>query len=192
MQNASRLYFIALLPPWELQQEVTQIKQHFAENYGSCAALKSPPHVTLQPPFSRSPEDVSRLKACLSEFALGHPPVAMSLSGFAAFPPRVIYVNVVKTPELMAVQAKLAADLEAKLGLVDDRHAGRPFSPHMTVAFRDLKREAFKRAWQQFRDRAFDAQFTVNYLTLLQHNGRQWEIDTEFPFILGLTQGSQS
>lgn len=182
MQNASRLYFIALLPPWELQQAVTEIEQYFAENYGSCAALKSPPHVTLQPPFEFSPERVSLLKACLSDFATGYPPVPISLSGFSAFPPRVIYINVVQTPELMAVQAGLAAYLEAKLGLVD-RHASRPFTPHMTVAFRDLKPEAFKTAWQQFQTRSFDAKFTVNHLTLLHHTDRHWKIETEFPLV---------
>jgi 2'-5' RNA ligase len=182
MQNASRLYFIALLPPMAIQEKVTQIKQEFAENYGSHAALKSPPHVTLQPPFERSIEQVSLLKACLSELATGYPPLPMKLSGFGAFPPRVIYVNVVKTPELMALQAKLAAYLEAKLGLVDDRNPAYPFSPHMTVAFRDLKRQMFQPAWSEFQDRSLSYEFTARHLTLLHHNGRRWEIETEFPF----------
>lgn len=182
MQNASQLYFIALLPPVEIQAEVTQIKQEFAEHYGSGAALKSSPHVTLQPPFARSIEQVSWLKAGLSEFATGYAPLSMTLSGFGAFPPRVIYVNVVKTPELMALQAELAAYLEAKLGFVDDRHPVYPFSPHMTVAFRDLKPQAFKQAWSQFQDRSLYYEFTASYLTLLRHNGQHWEIETEFAF----------
>lgn len=184
MANASRLYFIALLPPVEIREEVTQIKRDFAEHYGSRAALKSPPHVTLQPPFKRSIEDVSRLKACLSEWATGCAPVPMKLSGFGAFPPRVIYVDVVKTPELMTIQVSLAAHLEANLGRMDDRHRSRPFVPHMTVAFRDLKREAFQKAWPQYRDRSIEYEFTATHLTLLHHNSRCWEIDTEFPFLL--------
>ncbi|HIK33850.1 MAG TPA: 2'-5' RNA ligase family protein [Oscillatoriales cyanobacterium M4454_W2019_049] len=186
MENASRLYFIALLPPADIQEEVTQIKRDFADNYGSRAALKSPPHVTLQPPFERSIDEVSRLKACLREFATGYAPVPMKLSGFGAFPPRVIYVDVMKTPELMAIQASLAAHLEANLGWVDPRNRSRPFAPHMTVAFRDLKREAFKKAWSQYRDRSISYEFTATHLTLLHHNSRCWEIETEFPFFRGL------
>ena len=52
MKPSANLYFIALLPPVEVAEEVTEIKQFFARNYNSRAALKSPPHVTLQPPFA--------------------------------------------------------------------------------------------------------------------------------------------
>ncbi|MGB3239319.1 MAG: 2'-5' RNA ligase family protein [Geitlerinemataceae cyanobacterium] len=184
MQNASNLYFIALLPPMEIAEEVTQIKRDFANNHGSCAALKSPPHVTLQPPFERSNEEVELLKVCLQEFVGGYAPVPITLSGFGAFPPRVIYVDVVKTPELMALQSGLAAYLEANVAWVDPRNRSRPFSPHMTVAFRDLKREAFQRAWSEFEDRSLYFEFTASYLTLLSHNGQRWEIETEFPLHL--------
>jgi 2'-5' RNA ligase len=181
MQNASRLYFIALLPPLEFQKEVTQIKQEFAENYRSRAALQSPPHVTLQPPFERSIEEGSLLNTCLREFAKTHTPIPMRLSGFGAFPPRVIYIDVVKTPELMALRSGLAAYLETNLALVIDRNRARPFVPHMTVAFRDLTAEAFKTAWPQFRDRSLYFEFTASHLTLLRHNGQHWTIETEFP-----------
>lgn len=181
MQNASRIYFIALLPPVEIQTEITQIKQEFAEHYGSRAALKSPPHVTLQPPFERSIEEISPLKACLREFAKTYTPIPMTLSGFGAFPPRVIYVNVVKTPELMTLQSGLATYLKTNLALVVDRNPAHPFVPHMTVAFRDLTPEAFKTAWPQFRDRSISVEFTASHLTLLRHQGQHWEIETEFP-----------
>ncbi|MFN6233029.1 MAG: 2'-5' RNA ligase family protein, partial [Microcystis sp.] len=50
-QPQGSLFFIALLPPPEVQEIATKIKVEFAEIYNSRAALKSPPHVTLQPPF---------------------------------------------------------------------------------------------------------------------------------------------
>ncbi|MGK7915884.1 MAG: hypothetical protein AB4038_10100 [Prochloraceae cyanobacterium] len=46
MKQLKRLFFIALLPPEEIQQNVTKIQQHFAQVYSSRAALKSPPHIT--------------------------------------------------------------------------------------------------------------------------------------------------
>jgi 2'-5' RNA ligase len=181
MEKSPRLYFIALLPPAELQAEVTAIKQDFADRYGSSHALKSPPHVTLQAPFKWVEEDLDRLTEPLRQFARFHDPISIALSGFGAFPPRVIYIDVEKTPELLQVQAELALDLERRLGIVDDRARGRAFSPHMTVAFKDLKRQAFKAAWPEFRDLPFAAQFTVSELTLLLHRDRQWHIYTQFP-----------
>ena len=134
--------------------------------------------------IARSSEEVERLKVCLQEFVGGYAPVPITLSGFGAFPPGVIYVDVVKTPELMALQSGLAAYLEANVAWVDPRNRSRPFSPHMTVAFRDLKREAFQRAWSEFEDRSLYFEFTASYLTLLSHNGQRWEIETEFPLHL--------
>ncbi|NEQ19818.1 MAG: hypothetical protein F6K28_10405 [Microcoleus sp. SIO2G3] len=51
MLQSQKLYFIALLPPEEIQDYANQIKQYFADHYGSRHAQKSPPHITLQPPF---------------------------------------------------------------------------------------------------------------------------------------------
>jgi 2'-5' RNA ligase len=125
---------------------------------------------------------VPPLNTCLEEFARTHTSIPMRLSGFGAFPPRVIYVDVVKTPELMALQSSLKAYLEANLGLEIDPTRSHPFVPHMTVAFRDLTPEAFKRALPQFRNRSLYYEFTTSHLTLLHHNGQNWAIKTEFPF----------
>jgi 2'-5' RNA ligase len=59
------LFFIALLPPLEVQEIATKIKLEFAEIYNSRAALKSPPHVTLQPPFRWNLEQLPDLERCL-------------------------------------------------------------------------------------------------------------------------------
>ena len=179
----SQLFFIALLPPLEIQAEITEIKQYFAQNYKSYHALKSPPHITVYPPFKWFPNNLPVLEQCLRDFAANHSPVPVILDGFGAFAPRVIFVHPLKTPELMAVQADLIANLESSLGLVHEQFKTRPFAPHMTVAFRDLKRQAFKAAWPEFRDRPLFFNFAATHLTLLVHNGQRWNIHTEFPFV---------
>lgn len=183
MDRNKRLFFIALLPPQEIQDHVTEIKEYFAKHYNSRHALKSPPHVTLQPPFEWPPELLTVLQDCLREFA-GEPhrsSIPITLSGFGAFPPRVIYINVLKTPELLSIQKDLMARLEEVLEIVDPVSKRRPFSPHMTVAFKDLTKENFRKAWEEFKGRSLHFEFTVPQLTLLIHNGDRWEIDSEFP-----------
>lgn len=177
--RASR-FFVALLPPAEVQAEATSIKEYFRDRYQSQGALRSPPHVTLQPPFEWGAETQPLLQA-LAGFAQTQPPVPMTLAGFSAFPPRVIFINVVKTPELMVLQPALRDYLETTLNIVD-RSRNRPFAPHLTVAFRDLKPGAFRQAWPEFEQRPFTAQFVVPALTLLRHDGQRWQIDQSFPF----------
>ncbi|MFN6570733.1 2'-5' RNA ligase family protein [Dendronalium sp. ChiSLP03b] len=177
------LFFIALLPPQDIQEYANQIKQYFAENYASRHAQKSPPHVTLQPPFKWVDNNLSVLEASLREFAKEQKSVPMTLSGFAAFPPRVIYIDVVKTPELLNLQADLMNQVEANLGIVDEVGKKRPFAPHMTVAFRDLTRQNFKAAWPEFENRQLYFEFTADKLTLLIHDGKRWNIKSEFAFV---------
>lgn len=181
--SQSNRFFIALLPPPDIQAQVNAIKQHFSDCYDSRAALKSPPHITLQPPFELQLVNLPALKQCLSTFANHREPVPVNLSGFAAFPPRVIYINVLKTQELLILQTDLMAYLETSLGIVDPVSKSRPFSPHMTVAFRDLTRQNFKAAWPEFQQQALQFEFTANYLTLLLHDGKRWNVSDEFPFL---------
>ncbi|NJP12624.1 MAG: 2'-5' RNA ligase family protein [Leptolyngbyaceae cyanobacterium RU_5_1] len=183
MNQSRKRFFIALLPPQAVQDNANQIKQHFADCYDSRAAQKSPPHITLQPPFDWLAEDMAILKHPLSEFALNQAPVPISLEGFAAFPPRVIYINVLKTAQLLRVQQELMELMETRLGIVDPKSKARPFAPHMTVAFRDLTRQNFKLAWQEFQSRSLQAEFIVARLTLLIHDGQRWNVCCEFPFL---------
>jgi 2'-5' RNA ligase len=184
MDKNKRLFFIALLPPQEIQDRVTEIKEYFAKHYHSRHALKSPPHVTLQPPFKWPPEKLDVLQECLREFACEphRSSIPITLSGFGAFGPRVIYINVLKTPELLVVQKDLMARLEDNLGIVDPVSKKRPFAPHTTVAFKDLSKENFRKGWEEFKGRSLHFEFTAPQLTLLMHNGGRWEINSEFPF----------
>lgn len=182
MTPSKRLFFIALLPPQEIQDSVTQIKEYFAEHYASRHALKSPPHITLQPPFEWILEDVPQLEEFLVTFSQWRPACPVTLSGFSAFPPRVIYVNVLKTSELLALQKDLTRQLEANLGIVDPASKSRPFAPHMTVAFRDLTKQNFKAAWSEFEGRSLSFEFTASQLTLLLHQDGKWQVQREFAF----------
>ena len=181
MDKTKSRFFIALLPPQEIQDSVNEIKQHFADCYASRAAQKSPPHITLQPPFEWETASVPVIEECLRKFAGERSPVPVTLSGFSAFPPRVIYINVLKTPELLTLQKELMADVEASLGIVDPVSKTRPFAPHMTVAYRDLTKPNFRAGWSEFQHRQLQFDFTATHITLLIHDGKRWNIHSEFP-----------
>jgi len=107
--------------------------------------------------------------------------LSVNLSGFAAFDPRVIYVDVVKSPALLEMQQDLMSYAETNLGIVDRLSQTRPFVAHITVAFSDLTQENFQTAWLEFKDRSLHFQFTASTLTLLLHDGSRWNISKHFP-----------
>lgn len=176
------LFFVALLPPQPIQEYVTEIKHDIAERYDSRHALKSPPHITLQPPFKWMPNRFDNLQHSLASFAQSQPPMSITLDGFSAFPPRVIYINVARTPPLLTLHRALIEHLEATVGLVDPKEKSRPYAPHMTVAFRDLTKQNFKLAWNELKEKSLHFEFTAANLTLLVHTGQRWEVYKEFPF----------
>ena len=183
-KTSKKRFFIALIPPSNVQAEATKIKEYFKEVYDSTAALKSPPHVTLQPPFEWDMEELSKLIKELNGFSASQAPFSITLNGFAAFKPRVIYINVVKTPELLSIQKSLISHLEFSLNIVHQVSKNRPFAPHLTVAFRDLTKKNFYQAWPEFENREIYHHFIINQLTLLIHNGKKWEIHSEYKFNL--------
>lgn len=183
LDSETHRFFIALLPPTDVQDYANQVKQHFADRYHSKAAQKSPPHITLQPPFTWNTEARPVLEQRLSEFASYQSTVPVTLDGFAAFPPRVIFINVQKTPELLTLQQELTQFMQQTLNIEDARTGNRPFSPHLTVAFRDLTKPHFKAAWQEFQPQSVFFEFVVLHLTLLIHDGTRWNIDSQFPLL---------
>lgn len=183
MDNSKSRFFIALLPPLEIQDYANKIKQDFAQNYNSRGAQNSPPHITLKPPFEWQLDDLPVLAQALRAFADTRTPVPVTLQGFGAFAPRVIYINVLKTPELLALQTDLMAYCETSLGIVHPVSQNRPFVPHVTVAFRDLTNQYFRDAWSKYHNQQVEFEFTASQLTLLIHDGNQWNVSTEFSFL---------
>jgi 2'-5' RNA ligase len=171
-------FFIALLPPDSIQDEVRQIQSDFEARYSTKATLKAPPHITLIPPFELS-DRIELLQIELEKFAKMRSPFTINLSGFAAFPPRVIFLDVVPNPVLPNLYLDIAATLANTLGIIDP-YASRPFVPHMTVGFRDLTPENFELAWAEFRDRKINFAFEAINLTLLAHDEQKWNVLSSF------------
>jgi 2'-5' RNA ligase len=95
----------------------------------------------------------------------------------------VLYINVVRTPELLRLQAALRDYLEAELGIVDPKAKQRPFAPHLTVASRNLTGATFRQAWAELQPRSFEFQFVAEQLTLLIYRGQRWQVQGEFPLL---------
>jgi 2'-5' RNA ligase len=172
-------FFVALVPPVEIQVYASDVIQELGQRYRTYTS-KAPPHITLQPPFLWS--EVTGLENHLARFASHQSAVPIYLSGFGSFAPRVLYINVLRTTELLAMQAALSSYLETELGIVDLASKRRSFAPHVTVASRNLTRQTFRQAWAELQSRAVEWQFVADRLTLLIHDGHRWQIQAEFPF----------
>ena len=175
------LYFIALVPHGELREEIRKIKERMKAEYGAEHALKSPAHITLQMPFKRSSEDETLMSEALRRFVTGEKSFTVDLDGFGAFAPRVIFIKISEPEPVRALHSRLKEVLMTELHF-SPAEIMKDVQPHITVATRDLTKEAFSEAWPGIRDEEFVASFDVHSIFLLKHNGRNWDILEEFPF----------
>ncbi|WP_247235320.1 2'-5' RNA ligase family protein [Telluribacter sp. SYSU D00476] len=178
---AQALYFVALLPDEQIQQDVTAFKQVAAEQFNSRHALKSPPHITIIPPFKLPAEEATTLVETMAAAAARLAPFPVQLRGFDRFGQRVIFVDVIMDEALRTCYQVTAEAFHQQLGIKPD---DRPFHAHMTVAFKDLHRKVFGDAWAYFSQQSYERTFHVQTLTLLKHNGQRWEVEQDQAFSL--------
>jgi 2'-5' RNA ligase len=179
-EDKTKLYFIALIPPSPIYDEALEQKLYFKDNFNSKASLNSPPHITLHMPFRWKEQKEKDLATRLGEFMKGYEPIKVCLDNYSSFPPRVIYINVVNTEALENLQRGIHRFCKKELNLFNANYKEQPFLPHLTLAFRDLKKPNYKKAWEEFESREYKAEFIADRIALLKHNGRVWQVFTEF------------
>lgn len=175
-----KLYFIAIIPVQPFYDQTLALKNYFKDQYNSRASLNSPPHITLHMPFEWKEKKEEMLIEKLTLFAKQHSSGELCLTDFNAFPPRVIYMDVVKNDWLENLQRELHRFCKIELNLFNANYKEHPFHPHLTLAFRDLKKEDFKKAWEEFKEKKFEGKFVVKEIVLLKHDGKIWESRSKF------------
>ncbi|MEJ7643100.1 MAG: 2'-5' RNA ligase family protein [Chryseolinea sp.] len=175
-------YFIAIIPPSPIYEQAWEQKQYLWEHFDSKASLNSPPHITLHMPFKWSEKKEQELAAMLGEFTKTREPVKVNLDGYSSFPPRVVFINVLMSEPLKKMQYDLQHYCKVELNLFNANYRELPFHPHITIAFRDLKKPNYQKAWDEFRSKSFQAEFLADTLTLLKHDGKFWQRHIELPF----------
>jgi 2'-5' RNA ligase len=179
-------YFIAIIPPEPLYREVQELKEYFRDRYHGHAALRSPPHITLHMPFEWKREKESMLCDALESFFNNIGTFELKLLNFSCFAPKTIFIDVELCPELETVQKELERFCRGNLNLFQARYRDLPFHPHLTIAFRDMKKETFAEAWGEFGKKKFIRKFNVSRVALLKDNETLWKPVCYFSLHLNL------
>jgi 2'-5' RNA ligase len=104
----------------------------------------------------------------------------LQFHNFSCFAPRVIFINVTENEALRNFQHQLHRFCKVELDVFNAQYKDMAFHPHLTLAFRDLKKPMFEKAWKEFKDKEFKGSFAAKQFTLLKHNGKVWESFMEF------------
>ncbi|MBF9223855.1 2'-5' RNA ligase family protein [Hymenobacter ruricola] len=167
------LYLVAVLPPEPVFAETWALKQEVHRLTGSRNAVRLPPHLTLLPPMRQNDDFEARCTAALATFAATQPRFGVGLNGFAWFGERTLFVHVSQPRGIQAFQAELRAWCAAHLPEVPPEN--RPFTPHLTLATRDLPPAQVPALRELFAHRAYASEFEASAITLFRHDGQHWQ-----------------
>ncbi|MFI5186398.1 MAG: 2'-5' RNA ligase family protein [Chitinophagales bacterium] len=169
------MYFIALVAPKEINDEVLKWKQLMKERFDCLVALRSPAHITLIPPFWMANTLENELENVITGFSQKQISFEINLKNFSAFKPKVIYIDVTPNESLQRLYLQLQDFL-----IVSNQfpfiQEDRPFHPHVTIATRDLHKKTFQEAWDIFKEKKYQGSWITNGISLLKHNQKNWDV----------------
>jgi 2'-5' RNA ligase len=171
----AKMYFIALVAPKEIKEEVLKWKNFMKDRFECSVALRSPAHITLIPPFWMDEALENKLQNTINGFSQQQIPFVINLKNFAAFKPRVIFVDVIANWSLQALYTQLQQFL-INATIFPIEKEDRPFHPHVTIATRDLYKKSFHEAWEIFKEKKYEASWPANSISLLRHNQKNWDV----------------
>jgi 2'-5' RNA ligase len=173
-------YMFAIMPPEQLALEINKIRQQFANKYHCRAALKPPVHITLIPPFHTFPEREPDIIEVFESLAKDINSFEIQLSGYGIFRRKgVVYMNISLNNNLQILYnlSKIKFD-EVLPGLYND--SNRPYHPHITIGYRDIPKELFQQAAEEYLEKTFEESFLCDRFFLWRHDGHAWQVQYEF------------
>jgi 2'-5' RNA ligase len=174
------MYYIAILAPGNINEQVLKWKHFMRDRFGCSNALKSPAHITLVPPFWQDESKETLMKQLLLSLATNHEGFLVELDKFDAFRPHVLFLQVIPSHPLLRLHEQLLRMMhEGQFAVKADT---RPFHPHITIATRDLQKKDFEEANGWFQKQDYIANFRASGIALMKHNGANWDLHFNAPF----------
>jgi len=176
MSGSGYTHFIGVAVPEDIADTIRTCRAWMADRYGCSSGHRTAPHITLVAPFPfGDPRGVRILEDALSRWIAEQRPFECRISGFGAFAERTVFAHVVPGPEWDVWHDGVSRAVNAACPgiLPSDR---KKFTPHLTVANRDIPSGAVAPALEHFAGLDLDETFTVDHAALFEWVNGSWVI----------------
>ncbi len=167
-------YLIAILPPAKLSLQIDDIRKECSNKFKVFKALRPPVHITLL--FLQNLDDAFEPQIINSlEAARNFKPFTQELKDYDAFiSNEVVFIKALLNKEITNLYRNIKKIVGA--AAKDPRSQ---ISPHITIAYRDVK-DKFHDIYSYYKNERFEDSFQVNHFTLLKHDRLKWNIIKEY------------
>lgn len=174
LQQKSK-YFITILPPLVIQEEINIFQQQILKKFNCKSSLNAPPHLTLIMPFLWKNTKEKVLFDLVNQINNSFESIDIQLDDFGFFEPKTIFIKVKKEAKLMHFQAKLLNNIRKELKIPHTNYKNGAFHPHITIGARGLKKSDFYVVKEIYKDKKYSKNFVINEIYLFRKNGNNWE-----------------
>lgn len=156
-----------------LSQRIDALRMKMEDKFGLKKARKNPPHLTLIPPFKTSTEVVD----LWIPQVLKTPSFNCTLANFGFFDKnRVAFIKVNEHENFLTLRKEIAQRLNQW-----NFCKGKRFSPHVTIATKDLNSQKMKWVKMFLSHQNFEENTKITEVTVWKLVEEHWEKYLEFP-----------
>lgn len=170
------LYFVGLIPQGEVKKQIDNIRNQNSGRFGCRVALKSPPHITVLPPFRIEPENVEAMKSVVRSSFPSPNGLLVKFSDVGTFERRTIFLDVLNDHHLNAFDVKAKELVAAYPHYFQNARFHEVFHPHVTLANRDILPEYFDEMVSYLRNKIYPIMCDSLRLEILHLERGRWEI----------------
>ncbi len=144
-------------------------------------------YITPYPHFSyqiAQGYNVVQLEPILQRFASSQAAFQVKTSGLGIFngPRPVLYISVVRGPELTQFHQELWPEISTAGSGISDYYHPANWMPHVTIGFGDINKENLSHIVWSLAERDFSWEITVNNVALIYDTGTKQELRSCFAF----------
>ena len=153
--------WVGVVLPKKIFNEVLKIQKEIAKKYKTYYSLGSNlgPHFTITHQENVNERNLKKIEKIVEEISEKTRPFKINIKGIRRFyKNRVIYAKVIKSKELNGLHKKLSYRL-VKFGKI---RLLRLFTPHITLAYKDITKENYRAAFKEFKNKEISYEFELN------------------------------
>lgn len=184
-QITEQTHFIGIIVPEFLADLLQQCRVWMQNQYGCRSGYGTPIHITLIPPFhlpdTYTDSDVKKaIHAAIKETEQLHIlPFTAKVDGFGSFSDRTIFAFIEADKSWNMLYDIVLNNFRQILpGVI--RHDTRSFTPHLTVANRDIPHEVIPAALDHFAQMHIRTDIPVNTIGIFKRSARGGWIPDEY------------
>lgn len=172
----NQTHFLGVLLPEDIDGEIESAREYMRGAFGCKSGQKTPLHVTLVPPFHLSEEfSTTDIICAIREIDFSRLAFTSKIDGYDAFGDRTLFAKVIPNTQWVSLRDTV---LKALLNTIPHctKKDTRPFTPHITVANRDIPAGSSVKALKALNELELKVSFSVDNITIFERKNSLWEV----------------